>query len=95
MPGLVEKHALIFILYAGLNKGLQNTNILIALDSSALLNTCNSVHKPLLEEDPQLADIMQRLPKIKVAYLSRKFNTEADRLAGEGKCRDIMRVSWL
>lgn len=91
----VEKQALHFILQSLSCKGYDKLDAVVASDSHALVSIYNSDDMLKLEENAQLANLKAKLEGVKVVYINRRLNSEADRLAGEGKGLSSLRAGWL
>lgn len=80
-PLSVEKQALIFILEAILTKGIRAENVY-------------SDNFGDNERDIQITRLLDKLQGIRIAYINRKFNVQADFLAKEGKLKSHMVEGW-
>lgn len=90
----VEEEALQFLLEAITNKNLRESNIIIASDSSELVEICNSRSQYSTGFAPRSLQLLANLPRAKVVHINRRFNSIADRLAADGKLRGDVLAGW-
>lgn len=85
-PLSIEEHAFLFLLEAIFQKGLKNKEMLITSDSLQLVRTY-STNKSIMELSHHISRRLVSLPLISLLHINKKFNTEADMLAKEGKSK--------
>lgn len=93
-PYLVEEHALRFMLENIMAKDIKEAMIVIATDSLQLAIFVRHNISNLLNKHSLLM-LLRQLPNLKLVHINRLFNSEADRLAGEGIIRNTLAAGWV